>query len=102
MKNVCPAQITGTSIVYIHVKKDKHFAILRGIKDDRVFLADPSRGNLRMSISAFSKEWTGITLVLGKKGFNTATEHPLAIRDEELMRNELNVVRYSRGLFAGL
>jgi len=55
-----------------------------------------------MSISAFSKEWTGITLVLGKKGFNTATEHPLAIRDEELMRNELNVVRYSRGLFAGL
>ena len=95
-------KLRGPVLVYIHVKKDKHFAILRGVKDDRVFLADPSRGNLRKSISAFSKEWTGITLVLGKEGFGTPTEHPLAIRDEELMRNELNVVRYSRGLFVGL
>ncbi len=42
-------QLVAPVIVYLHPSDYHHFAILRGIAGDRVFLADPSRGNLRMS-----------------------------------------------------
>ncbi|EDN70845.1 Peptidase C39, bacteriocin processing [Beggiatoa sp. PS] len=91
-------KLRGPILVYLETPDYLHFAILRGVKGDRIFLADPGRGNLRMSVAEFSKEWDGIALVLGKKGFRTSTNYPLKIREEELIRNELNVVR-NRGLY---
>src|SRR5690349_14750074 len=45
--------LSGPVIVYIQPRGYKHFAVLRGIKDDRVFLADPSLGNIRMPMYQF-------------------------------------------------
>src|SRR5262245_11302035 len=42
------AQLSGPVIVYIQPRGYRHFAVLRGIKGDRVYLADPSLGNIRM------------------------------------------------------
>ncbi len=86
-------KLRGPVLVYVETKGYKHFSVLRGVKDNLVFLADPSRGNLRMSIEDFTKEWSGITLVLGKKGFGTPTEHKLSIKEHELVKNELRIVR---------
>lgn len=86
-------KLRGPVLVYVETKGYKHFSILRGVKNNLVFLADPSRGNLRMSIEDFTKEWAGITLVLGKKGFGTPTEHKLSIQEHELIRNEFRIVR---------
>lgn len=35
----------------------KHFAVLRGVQGDSVFLADPSRGNIRIPTNRFLDEW---------------------------------------------
>ncbi len=86
-------KLRGPVLVYVETKGYKHFAILRGVKNNLVFLADPSRGNLRMSIEDFTKEWKGVTLVLGKKGFGTPTEHKLSVQEHELIKNELRIVR---------
>ena len=46
----------------------KHFAVLKGVRGDRVYLADPSRGNIRMPAYRFLEAWmrggTGIIFVV--------------------------------------
>jgi uncharacterized protein len=51
------AMLGGPVIVFIEPRGYKHFAVLRGIRGDRVYLADPSRGNIRMSMDAFLDSW---------------------------------------------
>jgi uncharacterized protein len=47
----------GPVIVFIEPRGYKHFAVLRGISGDRVYLADPSRGNIRMPLHTFLDAW---------------------------------------------
>jgi hypothetical protein len=91
-------KLRGPVLVFLDLKDYKHFAILRGIKGNRVFIADPSRGNMRMSIDKFAEEWAGVTLVLGKKGFKTPTEYPLKIQEDELIRPERMAIRRRLGM----
>lgn len=47
----------GPVIVFIEPRGYRHFAVLRGIRGGRVYLADPSRGNIRMSMDTFLDSW---------------------------------------------
>jgi predicted double-glycine peptidase len=51
------AMLGGPVIVFIEPRGYQHFAVLRGVRDDRVYLADPSRGNIRMPGYTFLKDW---------------------------------------------
>jgi len=53
------AKLGGPVIVFIEPRGYKHFAGLRGVRGDRVYLADPSRGNVRMPAYAFLESWLG-------------------------------------------
>jgi predicted double-glycine peptidase len=86
-------QLQGPVLVFVQPGGYKHFAILRGVVEDRVFLADPSRGNIRMSVARFLEEWHGQTLILGKNGFGLPTNHPLTIYHRPDFRNELLILR---------
>ena len=72
-------KLAAPVIVYVLPQGYHHFAVLRGIVGGRVFLADPDRGNLSMSVDRFSKEYGGITFVLGKEGEEHITHYPLAL-----------------------
>jgi predicted double-glycine peptidase len=76
-------RLTAPVIVFIQAGGYKHFAVLRGVSWRRVYLADPARGNLRMSLERFLDEWGGIIFVLGKKGEENIRDYPLAIRHNE-------------------
>jgi uncharacterized protein len=54
-------------LIYIERHGLKHFAVFKGLKGDRVYLADPARGNIRASIYRFEKEWPGYILAIDKK-----------------------------------
>jgi len=86
-------QLSGPVIVYLQTKQNRHFVVLRGVKGDTIFLADPSRGNIRVSIEDFKQEWKGETFVLGKEGFGTPDKHMLAILHSTKFRNELDLLR---------
>ncbi|MCP4702357.1 MAG: C39 family peptidase [Gammaproteobacteria bacterium] len=86
-------KLRGPVLVYLETSEYRHFAILRGVKEDRIFLADPSRGNIRMSVEVFAQQWPKIALVLGKKGFGTPTEHSLAIQEKSPLLNGLAAAR---------
>jgi predicted double-glycine peptidase len=72
-------QLLAPVIVHVRPFGYYHFAVLRGVAGDRVYLADPGRGNLRMSIERFLDEWDGIVFVLGKAGEEKITHYPLAL-----------------------
>lgn len=87
-------QLAAPVLVFVEPRGYKHFAILRGVDRGRVFLADPSRGNLRMSISMFLREWHGIVFVLGRAGEEALTTYPLALPQPDYVQPEL--LRVSR------
>jgi uncharacterized protein len=76
-------------IVFISPLGYPHFAVLRDIRGGRVYLADPARGNLRLSAARFLSEWEDIVFVLGKPGEEDITTYPLAVTSSELIRPEL-------------
>lgn len=88
-------QLRGPVLVYLETADFKHFAILRGVREDRVFLADPARGNVRLSIAEFLQEWPGIALVVGKEGFGAPRDHALALDYDSPFRPELQAARRS-------
>jgi predicted double-glycine peptidase len=61
------AQLQAPVLVYIEPKGYKHFAVLKGVREDRVYLADPSRGNIRVYIDRFKKQWEGVILAIDKE-----------------------------------
>jgi len=60
-------QLQGPVLIYIEHHGLKHFAVFKGLKGDRVYLADPARGNTRVSIYRFENEWPGYILAIDKK-----------------------------------
>jgi predicted double-glycine peptidase len=88
-------ELKGPVLVHLERKDYRHFAVLKGVRGDRVYLADPSLGNIRLSIDRFAKEWSGIALVLGKQGFGLPQKYPLALDDQELVPNEVLNARES-------
>ena len=60
-------QLKGPVLIYFEPKGEKHFAVLKYIKGDRVYIADPARGNIRLSIYRFAAIWPGYIMAIDKK-----------------------------------
>lgn len=83
------AQLAAPVIVFVEPLGYKHFAVYRGIDRGRVYLADPVRGNLRMSIDRFLDEWAGIVFVLSRPGEESILDHPLVIPHLDYVQPEM-------------
>jgi predicted double-glycine peptidase len=88
-------KLKGPVLIHLETKEYRHFAVLKGVREDRVFLADPSRGNVRISVDRFAKEWSGVALVLGKRGFGLPQDYPLALGKQQPVQNEILAARRS-------
>ncbi len=91
-------KLRGPVIVFIEPRGYKHFAVLRGVKDNRVFLADPSRGNIRMPAYVFLESWLreedkGIIFVVEPKSGLPDKKMPLALSDSDAGQLEIMTVR---------
>lgn len=85
-------------IVFIEPRGYKHFAVLRGVKGDRVYLADPSRGNIRMPVYTFLESWLqdggkGIIFVVEPRTGLPKDRMPLTLSVEGLPQPEIMTVR---------
>ena len=56
-------------------------------------MADPSRDNVRMAVFRFAKEWSGIALILRKKGFGLPQDYPLALDAQKFTQIEMQSAR---------
>ena len=60
-------QLHGPVLIYFEPDGKRHFSVLKEVKGDRVYLADPAKGNIRLGIYLFKKEWQGVVLAIDKK-----------------------------------
>lgn len=92
------AMLGGPVIVYIEPRGYQHFAVLRGVRGDRVYLADPSRGNIRMPTYTFLESWlqddgTGIIFVVEPTSGLPERVMPLALAGEARPLPEIQSAR---------
>jgi len=62
----------------------KHFVVFRGSDGERVYLADPSFGNLIESVDQFKKDWYGFTnvaLIVVPKDSSNIEQHALTVTE---------------------
>jgi predicted double-glycine peptidase len=55
------AKLRRPVIVFVQARGYPHFAVLKGVRGDRAFLADPSLGNVRMPLYRFVDMWADAT-----------------------------------------
>ncbi len=68
-------KLSGPVIVFIKPRGYEHFAVLKGLRSDRVYLADPSLGNTRMPLYQFLDMWLdeqgkGVIFIVERKDGN--------------------------------
>lgn len=106
------AMLGAPVIVYFEPNGYQHFAVLRGVRDDRVYIADPSRGNVRMPMYRFLESWlqedgTGIIFVVEPETGLPGEARALSVSGSGLVRPEIMSVRemlnigQSPGLLSG-
>jgi predicted double-glycine peptidase len=91
-------KLGGPVIVFIEPRGYKHFAVLRGAKGDRIYLADPSRGNVRMPAYRFLDAWIGesgkgIIFVIEPKDGLPEHDTPLSVPVDGLPQPEIMTAR---------
>lgn len=72
-------KLKGPIIVILKDDTLDHYAILKGMRGDRVYLADSSRGNITVPLFVFAKQWDGRSLIIGKQNFGLPEVHRLAV-----------------------
>jgi uncharacterized protein len=88
------AMLGGPVLVYIEPRGYAHFAVLRGVRGDRVHLADPSRGNIRMPMYQFLDSWlqdegTGIIFAVEPTTGLPDEPSPLPLANEGVAQPEI-------------
>jgi predicted double-glycine peptidase len=78
-------------IVGISPEGHDHFVVYRGTDLEWVYVADPIRGNVRMPVAEFVKQWQeNAVLVMHKPGQEVKTTSALSLRYEETTLGQLN------------
>ncbi len=59
------------AITLININNYKHFVVVKGLRDGKVLVGDPTFGLLTLSTDDFQRIWSGIVLVVVAKGQQT-------------------------------
>jgi hypothetical protein len=57
------ADLRVPAITLTDIRGYKHFAVIKGVRDGRVFVADPAFGNRVRTLESFDEEWNNVILV---------------------------------------
>lgn len=76
-------ELDHPAIVPIHYSGFKHFVVVKTVKDGRVYIADPSKGNITFTLARFEEKWDQNVLFVIFPG-NTKPIDGLELREEDL------------------
>jgi uncharacterized protein len=83
-------ELQGPVIVHLNHGGFKHFVVFQTIKNDKIELADPIRGLLKLAPEEFRVAWTGVFMALWIQGEKLPEKYPLnSIPDTELAKRDL-------------
>jgi len=79
-------RLHGPVIVYVKPQGKDHFSVLKGIRGNRVYLADPSLGNVQMPVYRFLDMWPlnkqgeGRILMVDRTDGKLPKDYPLKLK----------------------
>ncbi|RMF13550.1 MAG: peptidase C39 [Gammaproteobacteria bacterium] len=76
-------ELDHPAIVPIRYGGFKHFVVVRKVRDNRVFVADPSQGNITFTVEQFAAHWDNNVLFIIFPG-NTKPLDGLELREEDM------------------
>ena len=76
-------ELDHPAIVPIHYAGYKHFVVVKTVKDGRVYIADPSKGNITFTLTMFEEKWDQNVLFVIFPG-DTKPVDGLELREEDL------------------
>ncbi|MBK8973027.1 MAG: C39 family peptidase [Hahellaceae bacterium] len=76
-------ELDHPAIVPINYGGFKHFVVVRDVKDDRVFISDPSLGNITFTVELFKQHWDQNVLFIVFPG-DTKPIDGLELREEDM------------------
>ena len=82
------AKLTQPAVVPIDYAGFKHFVVFRGMRDGRVYIADPSAGHMVFAVDEFAKLWDRNTLFL----LYPPKSQPTTLANLSLTDRELGVI----------
>lgn len=74
------AKLRVPVITLVNTRGYNHFVVLKGVRQGRVFIADPAFGNISRPLAQFVVGWTNVILVLlspDRRGDNAFTLDPM-------------------------
>ena len=78
-------------VVGITIRKHEHFVVFRGTDGLFAYVADPIRGNIRITVTEFQRTWQkNAILVVAKPNDKVKDINPLGVRPSEIFRGILN------------
>ncbi len=86
-------ELKTPAIVPIGSGGSKHFVVLRGIRDGRVYIADPSAGNIVFSVKEFVDWWDKNTLFIIYRDDDDSYPKKLALTDKELGVVDMDLIK---------
>lgn len=87
------AGVADPVVVPMRLTERLHFAIVRGVRGNRVFLADPALGKWTMSTEDFDRVWSPkVGLIVAESGIDTAAS-PLAIGEQDQVHPDTRSLR---------
>lgn len=79
------AKLDQPAIVPIDYAGFKHFVVVKGIRDNHVYIADPSAGNIAFSVAEFKTLWDkGTLFVIYPSKTRPTVQSSLALSDHDL------------------
>jgi uncharacterized protein len=87
------SKLSRPLIVFIKPNGYEHFAVFKGLRGDRVHLADPSLGNVRMPLYRFLDMWAdasghGVVFAVERKDGSWPAASALALKDADAVQLE--------------
>lgn len=70
-------KIDRPAIGLVTIKGYNHFVVITAVEGNRVFIADPAKGNIVRDLDEFMAMWNRIVLVFENKGENRIESHDL-------------------------
>ncbi|WP_296264284.1 C39 family peptidase [Pseudomonas sp. UBA6562] len=90
--------LEGPVIILLTRKNLNHFVVLKGVNQGKAFLADPTRGHIRIPLFELFEEWQGETLIVGRDHFGLPQHHRLRLPTGRPVAPELEALRSLRSI----
>ena len=91
-------KVTFPAIAHLQVEQDSYFVLLQSIDNEHIIFYDTENGNQKQTIEAFSKTWSGKTILLSIDAQSVEPNYAENLKKEQTQNLEKGIIYAIVGL----